>query len=226
MQTRRTRTRALGGRHRRLPARRAGRRRARGLRGAPRGLRGLPRGGRRAAARRAGAADLRRADRPAAGAEGADHGRGRARGLAAGRRRPRGRPAAGAGAPPPAAGCRSLHVPRLAPAAVAAALLLVGIGIGIGVTQLGSGDGRTIAGRRSEHRAAPSGRAELEINGDEATLVARGLPAPPRAASTRSGSSATARLPSPTAALFTPSRDGTATASVPGLARRRRPGAW
>ena len=191
--------------------------RARGLRGAPRGLPGLPRGGRRAAARRAGAADLRRSRRTARRAEGADHGRRRARGLAARRRRPRGRPAAGARAPPPAP-------PALAARPAARA----------------RGGRRRAAARRRRHRhrrdaaaaPAPTARsrpqirrhsrgaeranAELEINGDEARLVARGLPAPPSGRVYQVWLKRDGHAPEPTAALFMPSRDGTATASVPG----------
>ena len=110
----------------------------------------------------------------------------------------------------------SLRVPRLVPAAVAAALLVVGVGIGIGVTQLSSGSDRTIQAQVLKTSNGQRANAELEINGDEARLVARGLPAPPTGRLYQVWLKRDGHAPEPTAALFMPSRDGTATASVPG----------
>ena len=110
----------------------------------------------------------------------------------------------------------SLHVPRLVPVAVAAALLLVGVGIGIGVTQLGSDQDRTIQAQVLKTSNGQRANAELEINGDEARLVARGVPAPPTGRLYQVWLKRDGHAPEPTAALFMPSRDGTATASVPG----------
>lgn len=107
----------------------------------------------------------------------------------------------------------SLRVPRLVPVAVAAALLVVGVGIGIGVTQLGSSSERTVTAQVDN---APGASVEVEINGEEGRLMARGLPAPPAGRVYQVWLKRAGHAPEPTAALFTPSRDGTATASVPG----------
>ncbi len=168
------------------------------------------------------AAGLRRPGRPAAGAEGADHGRGRARGVAARRRRPRGRPAARARR-------RRLRLPRCASrgscrAAMAAALLLVGVAVGVGVSQL---RGATRAhGHGAGQRTRPGPRASQRRGERRGRRACRHATCPRRrtAASTRSGSSGDGHAPEPTAALFMPSRDGTATASVPGSLDGRRPG--
>jgi anti-sigma-K factor RskA len=105
------------------------------------------------------------------------------------------------------------RVPRLVPAAVAAALLVVGVAIGVGASQLGDGPDRTIAAQVSD---APGASMSLEDNGDEGRLVARGLPAPPSGRVYQVWLKRDGHQPEPTAALFTPSRHGAATASVPG----------
>ena len=110
----------------------------------------------------------------------------------------------------------ALRVPRLVPAAVAAALLLVGVGIGVGVTQLGSGTERTIQAQVTDRTAAPDAAAQVEVASDGATIVARGLPAPPSGRVYQVWLKRPGHAPEPTSALFTPSRDGTATATVPG----------
>ncbi len=56
--------------------------------------------------------------------------------------------------------------------------------------------------------------AELEITDDSATLVANDLPPARRARPTWSGSQRPGHAPEPTSALFTPRRDGSATASA------------
>jgi anti-sigma-K factor RskA len=93
---------------------------------------------------------------------------------------------------------------RLAP--VAAALLIAGVVVGIG---LGGPDTSTVPFDRAG--------AELEIDGDKATLVAEDLPAPPEGRVYEvwlmpEGSD----TPEPTDVLFTPRSDGSATAAIPG----------
>jgi anti-sigma-K factor RskA len=107
----------------------------------------------------------------------------------------------------------SLRVPRLVPAAVAAALLVVGVAIGVGVTQLRGAPERTVAAQVS---GAPGATVQLELNGEEGRLMARDLPAPPSGRVYQVWLKRDGHAPEPTAALFVPSRDGTATASVPG----------
>jgi anti-sigma-K factor RskA len=117
---------------------------------------------------------------------------------------------------PAAAGRRrrfSLRVPRLAPAAVAAALLVVGIAIGVGASQIGNEPERTVA---AEVSGAPGASVSVELSGEEGRLMARGLPAPPRGRVYQVWLKRAGHAPEPTAALFVPSRDGAATASVPG----------
>jgi anti-sigma-K factor RskA len=93
---------------------------------------------------------------------------------------------------------------RLAP--VAAALLIAGVLVG---TALSGPDSRTYA---FEGQAA-----RLEVEGDQATLVASDLPAPPRGRVYEvwvmpKGSD----TPEPTDVLFTPRGDGSAVAAIPG----------
>lgn len=95
---------------------------------------------------------------------------------------------------------------RLAP--VAAALLIAGVLIG---TALGGSETRTYAFDRAG--------AQLEVEGDKATLVAQDLPAPPEGRVYEvwvmpEGS----QTPEPTDVLFTPRSDGSAVAAIPGSA--------
>jgi anti-sigma-K factor RskA len=116
--------------------------------------------------------------------------------------------AAGAGADrPPRTERRSrrtwLSGWRLAP--VAAALLIAGVLVGVA---LGGPDSRTVQFNRAG--------AELEIQDDQATLVAENLPAPPEGRVYEvwlmpEGSDA----PEPTDVLFTPRSDGSAVAAIP-----------
>ena len=63
---------------------------------------------------------------------------------------------------------------------------------------------------------APGATVQLEVNGEEGRLMARGLPAPPNGRVYQVWLKRDGHAPEPTAALFMPSRDGAATASVPG----------
>ena len=110
----------------------------------------------------------------------------------------------------------SLRVPRLVPAAVAAALLVVGVAIGVGVTQLGGEKPHTVRAQVTDAARAPEAAADIEVNEDGATIVAHGLPAPPSGRVYQVWLKRPGQAPEPTSALFTPSRDGTATATVPG----------
>jgi len=110
----------------------------------------------------------------------------------------------------------SLRVPRLVPAAVAAALLLVGVGVGVAVTQLGQEAPHTVQAQVTDRAKAPDAAADVEIGEDGATIVAHGLPAPPSGRVYQVWIKRPGRAPEPTSALFAPSGDGTATASVPG----------
>jgi anti-sigma factor RsiW len=110
----------------------------------------------------------------------------------------------------------SLRIPRLVPAAVAAALLIVGAGIGIGITQLGSGSEHTVTAKVTDPKRAPDATADVEVGSDGVTIVAHGLPAPPPGRVYQVWLKRAGHAPEPTSALFKPSRDGTATASVPG----------
>ena len=117
---------------------------------------------------------------------------------------------------PPAARRRrrpSWRIPRLVPAAVAAGLLVVGVAIGVGVGELRDTPERTVAAKVS---GASGATVSLEMNGDEGRLLARDLPAPPSGRVYQVWLKRDGHAPEPTAALFVPSRDGAATASVPG----------
>ena len=160
----------------------------------------------------AGAADLRRSRRPAAGAEGADHGRGRARGVAAGCRRAGGRPAAGAGVGADCAG------PRCASRGSCRPRSRPGCSWWASRSASASGSCRSASERTvaAEVSGASGATVSLEVSGEEGRLMARGLPAPPSGRVYQVWLKRDGHAPEPTAALFMPSRDGAATASVPG----------
>ncbi len=105
----------------------------------------------------------------------------------------------------------SLRFPTPAVAALACAALLVGLGAGAWL--FGSGRGHTVDFQRSGALSA-NASAELDINGDTGVLVARGLPAPPAGRVYQVWLQRDGQAPEPTAALFTPRRDGSAMASV------------
>jgi anti-sigma-K factor RskA len=109
----------------------------------------------------------------------------------------------------------SFSLPRLAPLAAAAALLVLGVAVGLGIGSLTGGGGETVVAQVDQSRA-PGARVELQIDDNRATLVARGLPAPPRGRVYEVWLKRPGRAPEPTSVLFTPSRDGSATAGVPG----------
>jgi anti-sigma-K factor RskA len=107
----------------------------------------------------------------------------------------------------------SWRIPRLVPVAVAAALLMVGIAIGVGASALNGEPERTVV---ADVSGAPGATVQLELDGDEGMLMARGLPAPPSGRIYQVWLKRDGHAPAPTAALFVPSRDGAAMASVPG----------
>ena len=105
-------------------------------------------------------------------------------------------------------------LPRLAPVA-AALLLAVGVAAGIGLAQLAGDDGQTFTAQVDASRAPDAG-VQIEVDDGAATLTAHGLPEPPSGRVYQVWLKRPGRAPEPTSALFTPSRDGTATATVPG----------
>jgi anti-sigma factor RsiW len=105
--------------------------------------------------------------------------------------------------------------PRLATFAATAALLVLGVAGGLGIARLAGDDAHTVAVQVDAARA-PGAGAQLEVSGDGATLVARGLPAPPSGRVYQVWLKRPGHAPEPTSALFAPSTDGTATATVPG----------
>jgi hypothetical protein len=94
----------------------------------------------------------------------------------------------------------------------ALACVMLVIGLGLGAVVFGGGNGRTVP----VESTIPQAKAELEVNGDTATLVANGLPLPPAGKTYMVWLSRPGHAPEPTSALFTPRRDGSATASVTG----------
>jgi anti-sigma-K factor RskA len=118
---------------------------------------------------------------------------------------------------PPAPARRRWALPRLSPriATAMAAVLAIGVLVGFAGNGLLAGGGRTVTAT-VDPGAAPGARAQVELDDGEATLVARGLPAPPAGRVYQVWLKRDGRAPEPTAALFLPARDGTATTSVPG----------
>ncbi len=103
---------------------------------------------------------------------------------------------------------------RLAP--VAAALIIAGVLAGVALDRAADGGTQTYQATVDDTRA-PGASAELQLDDDEARLVASGLPAPPSGRVyqvwvLRKGADA----PEPTDALFLPRGDGSAVAMVPG----------
>jgi anti-sigma-K factor RskA len=102
--------------------------------------------------------------------------------------------------------------PMPAVAALACATLLVGLGAG--ALLFGGGGGQTIQFEKGGTLSA-NASAELDVSGDSAMIVARGLPAPGSGRVYQVWLQRDGGPPEPTAALFTPRGDGSATASVP-----------
>jgi anti-sigma-K factor RskA len=107
----------------------------------------------------------------------------------------------------------SLRMPRPATAALAVAVLVIGVVIGAGASALRSGPERTV---EAKVNGAPGAHVQVELDHDEGRLIARGLPAPPDGRVYQVWLKREGHAAEPTAALFVPSRDGAATASVPG----------
>jgi anti-sigma-K factor RskA len=101
---------------------------------------------------------------------------------------------------------RWLGVPAVALACTA---LLAGIAAGAVLFKSGS----------TTYRFTPKGSqavAQLDVSGDKAVLVARGLPSPGDGRTYQVWLKRPGQAPQPTAALFTPRSDGSATATVTG----------
>jgi anti-sigma factor RsiW len=123
-----------------------------------------------------------------------------------------GEPRAAAPAPRPRRRFGLSWLPSWAAGGLALAALLVGLVVGRGLADDG---GRTVTAAL-DRAQAPNASAELEIRDGGATLVSQDLPAPPRGRVYQVWLKRPGRPPQPTATLFTPRRDGSATASVPG----------
>jgi hypothetical protein len=96
--------------------------------------------------------------------------------------------------------------------ALACTALLAGVVAGGLLFGGGGDDGRTIPFQSTMANAT----AELELGDDGATIVAHGLQAPPDGQVYMVWIQKPGQAPEPTSALFTPRRDGSATASVTG----------
>ncbi|MEA2310621.1 MAG: hypothetical protein QOE28_589 [Solirubrobacteraceae bacterium] len=107
----------------------------------------------------------------------------------------------------------ALAMPRLALVGAAAALLL-GVVAGVAADRALRDNGRTVVA--SVAQPAAGMRAEVDLSDGNATLVASGMHAPPSGRVYQVWLKRPGRAPEPTSALFTPSRDGSATATVPG----------
>jgi anti-sigma-K factor RskA len=108
-------------------------------------------------------------------------------------------------------GSGALAFPRAALGALACALVAVGIGVGALLFAGGSG-ARTIPFESTLQQAS----AELELTDDGATLTANGLPPTAPGKTYMVWIQRKNGAVEPTSAFFTPGRDGSATASMPG----------
>jgi len=104
----------------------------------------------------------------------------------------------------------SLALPR--PVLGVLACALVAAGIAFGALVFNGSAGRTI----DFQSTLPQASAQLEVNGDTATVVANGLPTPPAGKTYMVWLTRPGHAREPTSALSTPRRDGSATASVTG----------
>ncbi len=96
--------------------------------------------------------------------------------------------------------------------ALACATLLAGIGVGAAVF---AGTGGTTLPVAATGAAAKT-VAELDVSGDKAVLVAHNMPGPGQGKTYQVWLKRPGEAPQPTAALFTPRSDGSATATVTG----------
>ena len=119
--------------------------------------------------------------------------------------------AGGAPKPAPKRAKRRLRL-RLPMPAVALACAALVAGVVAGGVLFGADDGRTIDMQSTLADAS----AELELTEDGAILVANNLPTPPEGKVYMIWIQKPGQAPEPTSALFTPRRDGSATASVAG----------
>ncbi len=107
---------------------------------------------------------------------------------------------------------RSWLTPRPALAwGLAALLLVVGAGAGLLGSEALRSDKETISAQ-----VTGGGRATLEVEGDRGRLVATKLPAPPSGRVYQVWLDKGGKAPEPTNALFSTSRDGSASVDVPG----------
>jgi hypothetical protein len=83
----------------------------------------------------------------------------------------------------------------------------------------GDGGGTTTVQAQVDAITAPGARVRLEIHDGRATLVARGLPAPPTGRIYQVWRKQPGRAPAPTDALFTVDRNGSASVAVPGTTK-------
>jgi anti-sigma-K factor RskA len=104
----------------------------------------------------------------------------------------------------------AIALPR--PALGALACVVLAAGVAFGALVLGGSSARTIPFQSTIQQA----KAELEVSDDGATLVANNLPPAPAGKTYMVWLSRPGKAPEPTSALFTPRRDGSATASVTG----------
>ena len=106
-----------------------------------------------------------------------------------------------------------LGIPRAALAGALAALV-VGIGAGVAIDRSTHDRARTVPATMASH--ASGARAEVDLNGGNATLVASGLHPAPGGRVYQVWLQRPGHAPEPTSALFMPKGDGSATATVPG----------
>lgn len=101
------------------------------------------------------------------------------------------------------------------PAVAALACVALIIGLGVGGVVFGGSDSRSIPFEKADP-SMQQASAELEIGDNGAILVANGLPPTPAGKVYMVWIQRPGHAPEPTSALFTPRRDGSATASVTG----------
>jgi anti-sigma-K factor RskA len=107
------------------------------------------------------------------------------------------------------------RLPTPAVAALASVALLVGLGAGALLFGGGAG-GQTIEFENGKTLSA-NASAELDVSGNSGMVVARGLPEPGSGRVYQVWVQRDGGPPEPTAALFTPRADGSATASIPDM---------